>query len=217
MPNSLYRHIWYYRRYCANRKVLRWVFPQTEAVSGNHFTVICPTSPQDSLALPWNASSWPRAITPCRRSLIYTIPINPEDLSLLEECLTLHSMDFTPPQAIRKVDAEYWLPLYESQFGIRLRMIAGMVDRRCRAFLMFHEDPKHNLAVVDYLVSRDENELDQFAIRKLLTRLRDILRQSGIQYVVFEVARPIKGPPHSIRIWPACENSRAKAPASCRS
>jgi len=98
---------------------------------------------------------------PADAALIYTIPIHPKISHYSKNVYTLHSMDFTPPQAIRKVDAEYWLPLYESQFGIRLRMIAGMVDRRCRAFLMFHEDPKHNLAVVDYLVSRDENELDQ--------------------------------------------------------
>jgi pimeloyl-ACP methyl ester carboxylesterase len=172
----------------------KWIFRHTHAVSGDHFTVIEPTAPDASLCtIIDEVIERARGHLPSDASLIQTVAIQATDKALLQESLALHNSEFTPSQAVRKDDAEYWLSHYERQFGTRLHMIAGQVDRACRAFLMFHQDVQRNIAVVDYLVSLGKDDLDRVVTKKLEQRLRAILEESGVQYIVFEVARPQEG------------------------
>ena len=172
----------------------RWVFRRTEAVPGDHFTVLKPSKPDAPLCtIIERIVCEARYHLPVDGSLVRTEPLFPRDTELLKECLELHHTHFTASQAIRKEDAEHWIGRYEDEFGIRLRMIAALIDDKPRAFLMFHEDAKQDIAVIDYLVARKEDELDHLAVRMLRDRLRSILSQSGIRYIVFEVARPKAG------------------------
>ena len=176
------------------RQSARWVFPRTKAVPGNHSTVIRPSKPDSPLcAIIEQVVSEARYSLPADGSLIRTAPIFPRNAKLLQDTLELHHTHFTASQSVRKEDVEYWIGRYEPEFGIRLRVLAALVDETPRGFLMFHEDSKRDIAVVDYLVSRGEDELDNLAVRKLVDRLRSILAQSGITQIVFEVARPMSG------------------------
>ena len=172
----------------------RWIFPETEAVSGDHFTVLKPASPNAPLCtIIGCVIRDARYHLPADGSLVRTTSLLPGDTELLIKCLDLHHHHFTTSQSIRKEDAEYWLGRYETEFGIRLRMIAAVIDDDPRAFLMFHEDAKQDIAVIDYLVGSREDELDRFAVRKLTDRLQSILKRAGIRHIVFEVARPVTG------------------------
>jgi pimeloyl-ACP methyl ester carboxylesterase len=172
----------------------KWIFRETHAVPGNHFTVIKPATPDQAVCVIINdVIEGARRHLPSDASLVRTVAIEPTDPELLQQSLALHNKGFTPSQAVRKDDAEYWLSHYEREFDIRLRMIAGQVDGACRAFLMFHEDTRRNVAVVDYLVSLDQGELDSFVTKKLVDRLRATLQDGGVQYIIFEVARPRDG------------------------
>lgn len=172
----------------------RWVFPDTEAVSGDHFTVLKPAKPDAPLCtIIERIVRDARYHLPADGSLVRTTPLLPGDTELLIKCLDLHHHHFTTSQSIRKEDAEYWLGRYETEFSIRLHMIAAVIDDDPRAFLMFHEDAKQDIAVIDYLVGSREDELDRFAVRKLTDRLQSILKRTGIRHIVFEVARPVTG------------------------
>ena len=172
----------------------RWVFPETKAVSGDHNSVLKPSKGDVTLStIIERVVSDARYHLPADGSLVRTVPLFPRDTDLLRECLELHNTHFTASQTVRKDDAEYWIGRYEALFGIRLRMVAALIDEIPRAFLMFHEDTTRKIAVVDYLVARREDELDHLAVRMLRERLQSILEQSGITNIVFEVARPTAG------------------------
>lgn len=182
------------------RQSARWIFRRTEAVPGTHFTVIRPSSPTDAIcSIIEQIIGESRASLPADGSLVRTVPIYPRSTELLQKCLDLHRSHFTPSQAVRKEDVQHWIGSYESQFGIRLRVLAGLVDEEPQGFLMFHEDAAKDIAVVDYLVSRGQDELAQLAVRKLADRLRSILARSDINYIVFEVSRPVSGSDHRKR------------------
>lgn len=176
------------------RESARWIFTQTAAVPGNHFSVIRPATTEAAICARLRTIiDDAKYHVPPDGSLIRTLAIRPTENDLLTKSLELHDEHFTSSQSVRRDDAEYWLSHYKERFGIGLRMFAAVLNDEVRAFLMFHEDGDKDIAVVDYLVARGGNALDRVLVDKLVDRLRAVLMTSDVRTVVFEVARPVAG------------------------
>ncbi|HVE35967.1 MAG TPA: alpha/beta hydrolase [Gemmatimonadaceae bacterium] len=172
----------------------RWIFTHTEAVPGNHLSVHKPTDRDAAICrLIRRVAEDALFHVPADGTLVRTVPVLAGDADILRSALDLHNAHFTVAQGVRKDDVAYWLSHYRAEFGINLWTFAALINEDVRAFLMFHDDARKDIAIVDYLVSGGETELDTVAVRRLIERLQSVLWTSGTRTIAFEVSRPTPG------------------------
>lgn len=171
----------------------RWVFTESGTLPGTHATIIQPNRADAQIvriilaATRFAATSW---IPILDTEDLRTIPVGGGDEELLEQGLAIHSARFKASLTVRRDDVAYWLQHYEQTFpGVSVHVFVAQKNNEVRGFLMFHADSNKKLIVVDYLVVRGDDPVDQHLTGKLLERLREARAQKDINRVVFEVPR----------------------------